>query len=42
MVINKIEIARMQLDTAISIFLSGTDFISSLTLAGASEEISRN
>ena len=39
MIINKIEIARMQLDTAIGLFLSGTDSISSLTLAGASEEI---
>ena len=40
MIINKIEIAKMQLDTAINLFLSDTDFISSLTLAGASEEIS--
>jgi len=39
MVIDKISIARIQLDTAISLFLSDTDFISSLTLAGASEEI---
>ena len=30
----------MQLDTTISLFLSDTDFISSLSLAGASEEIS--
>ena len=39
MIISKIEIARMQLDTAIDLFLSDTDSISSLTLAGASEEI---
>lgn len=39
MIINKIEIARLQLDTAINLFLEDTDFISSLTLAGASEEI---
>ena len=39
MIIHKIEVARLQLDTAINLFLDDVDFISSLTLAGASEEI---
>jgi len=39
-IIHKTEIARLQLDTAIDLFLDDADFISSLTLAGASEEIS--
>ena len=40
MIINKIEIAKIQLDRAINLFLDHDDFISALTLAGASEEIS--
>lgn len=39
MLIHKIEVAKLQLDTAINLFLDDVDFISSLTLAGASEEI---
>ena len=39
MIVHKIEVARMQLDTAIDLFLRDADFISALTLAGASEEI---
>jgi hypothetical protein len=40
MLIHKIDVAKLQLDTAINLFLDDIDFISSLTLAGASEEIS--
>jgi hypothetical protein len=32
-------IAKTQIDTAIQLFLSDTDFVSALTLAGAAEEI---
>lgn len=32
-------IAKTQIDTAIFLFLSDTDFVSALTLAGAAEEI---
>jgi len=39
MIIHKVKVAKLQLDTAINLFLDDIDFISSLTLAGASEEI---
>ncbi|GID03220.1 hypothetical protein [Pseudomonas sp. 008] len=39
MKINKIDIARRQLDVAVDIFLSDGDLISVITLAGAAEEI---
>ena len=34
-----IEIATRQIDTACRIFISGEDFVSALTLAGAGEEV---
>jgi hypothetical protein len=37
--INKIDIARRQLDVAVDLFLSDGDLISVITLAGAAEEI---
>lgn len=37
--ISKIDIAKWQLDRAIRLFLDQKDFVSSITLAGASEEI---
>ena len=39
MKLNKIEIARTQIETAIDLFLSNRDFLSALTLAGAAEDI---
>jgi hypothetical protein len=38
-VYQKVDIARQQLDTAIRLFLEGTDYFSVVTLAGAAEEI---
>ena len=37
--ITKLEIAEIQLNRAINLFLSGEDYVSAITLAGASEEI---
>lgn len=37
--ISKEEAARRQLETAIELYLTGKDFISAITLAGAAEEI---
>ncbi len=37
--LTKLEIAETQLNRAIKLFLSGEDYISAITLAGASEEI---
>jgi len=37
----KQEIARIQLERAIDLFFEGQDYISTITLAGASEEITR-
>ena len=34
-----VEIARLQLQTAVELFLSETNYISAITLAGAAEEI---
>lgn len=42
MEISKINIARIQLDQAIKLFLDSKDFVSAVTLAGASEEITRH
>lgn len=39
MKLHKIEIAQRQIDTAIDLFLNDKDFVSTLTLAGAGEEI---
>ena len=39
MKLHKLEIARLQLETAIDLFLEQDNFLSALTLAGASEEI---
>lgn len=39
MKLSKVEFARLQLDTAIDLFLEDKDFVSALTLAGAGEEI---
>jgi len=39
MKLHKTEIAKLQIDTAIDLFLKNTDFVSALTLAGAGEEI---
>ncbi|HHI94924.1 MAG TPA: hypothetical protein ENK04_15715 [Gammaproteobacteria bacterium] len=37
--LSKLEIAKIQLNRAIILFLSGEDYVSAITLAGASEEI---
>jgi hypothetical protein len=37
--ISKVDIASAQLDTAIQLYLDGTDLVSAVTLAGAAEEI---
>lgn len=39
MTLHKIDVARTQIDTAIELFLSDKDFLASLTLAGAAEDI---
>ncbi|MCQ4266273.1 hypothetical protein NAV28_03495 [Pseudomonas stutzeri] len=39
MKINKIDVARRQLETAIELFFSGGDLVSVITLSGAAEEI---
>ncbi len=39
MKLSKLEFARLQIDTAIDLFLEDKDFVSALTLAGAGEEI---
>jgi hypothetical protein len=39
---SKSELARIQLERAIELFLDEKDYISVITLAGASEEITRN
>lgn len=36
---SRVEIARIQLERALELFLSGSDFVSAITLAGAAEEI---
>jgi hypothetical protein len=38
----KIDLARIQLERAIELFLDAKDYVSTVTLAGASEEISRH
>lgn len=42
MILNKIEIAKRQIDTAIELYFAQKDFVSIITLAGASEEILGN
>jgi hypothetical protein len=37
--LSKMDIATAQLDTAIALYLQGTDLISAITLAGAADEI---
>jgi len=37
--LTKLQIAEIQLNRAIELFLSGEDYVSAITLAGASEEI---
>jgi predicted type IV restriction endonuclease len=37
--LNKIDIAKIQLDRAIELFLTHNDYVSAITLAGAAEEI---
>ena len=39
MKLHKTEVASRQIDTAIDLFLDGKDYLSVVTLAGASEEI---
>ncbi|NIK31400.1 hypothetical protein FHY15_000496 [Xanthomonas arboricola] len=39
MIISKSEIAKRQIETACAVFLSGGDYLSVVTLAGAAEEI---
>ena len=39
MQLSKLDIATIQLDRAIVLFLDATDFVSAITLAGAAEEI---
>ena len=37
--LTRVEVARVQLDRALLLFLSKADYISAITLAGAAEEI---